>query len=107
MESLLRFLKTIFDSRWSLLSAAVTAVNCLVIYVAGLYKPHSPSGWAVPPPPTIFFVLFAATIFLCLFAIVAAIGGMRKKEPAVYAWITLVVSALIGQYGCISLGIST
>jgi hypothetical protein len=93
--------------RWSLVSAAVTALNFLVIYIADSYKPPSPSGSPMPPTPTIFYVLFAAAIFLCLFGVGAAIGGMRKKELAAYTWIALVLATLIGQYGCIRLGIST
>jgi len=51
MRQILRF-------KWSLVSGASTAVNCLVIYVAKLYEPSSTGLGPWPPPtPPIFLVL--------------------------------------------------
>jgi hypothetical protein len=98
-------MRQIFAREWSLVSGAITALNCLVIHAAKSYEP--PSVWSgdlsTPPTSPVFDVLYQAEIFLCLLATAAAIGGMFIREPATYTRITLALALFVGAMGNVAL----
>jgi len=81
--------------KWSLASCAFTALNCLVFYTEKLYKPgpvglgSSLDKWPTTPTPPIWFALEKVNPVVMLFGVILAIGGMFRKEPALYTWIGL------------------
>jgi hypothetical protein len=86
-------MRRVYRHKWSLVSGVSTAVNCLVIYIAKLYEPSStgPSPWS-PPTPAIFLVLYWVEVFLGLFGVTAAIGGMFRRESPTYTRMALVLA---------------
>ena len=95
-------MRKIVRYKWSLVSIVSTAVNCLVIYLAKLYEPPS-TGRSLPPTLPTFAVLYHAEVFLSLFAVFVAIGGMFRREPATYTRLAFGVAFCIGVIGNVAL----
>jgi len=95
-----------FCFRWTLISAAAAAVNCFVIYVAGVYKPPCIWGGGPPPPTSPEFVELSVTAFvLWILACSTAGVGLYEGEPFTLFVSVLTFDCFVGTIGVLRLAV--
>jgi hypothetical protein len=85
-------MRSVFRHKWSLVSGAITAVHCLIIYGVIDYL-YQRSMWHPDSYPASRTVVAMAQVHSLgmLLAGVAAVVGIIVEKPAIYAVIALVL----------------